>query len=348
MALLFSELSLAAQTAFAELSEQARVMDLESLAGLTGAFHRRTIKGRPYVYFGYRDPLGNVQRRIYVGPADERVNALVARFEQSKAPKRLAPNAQAAMALGCAGMVPKHYRIVRQLSRYGFFRAGGVLIGTHAFQALGNQLGARWANPQTTLDVDFAHAGRNVELALPADVKLSVHDALTSLELGLLPLQELSGTLGAHYRNPRDPELRVDFLTAMTRDGKPVTVESLGLVLEPLKFMDYLLEGTTQTAILSRDGACLVNVPAPARLAVHKLIVSAERKGSNRAKAVKDLEQAAALSEWCLFNDARAFREAWMDAIDRGRGWGARAKQGRLAMLERHPALDAPVLWGKR
>ena len=62
-----------------------------------------------------------MQRRVYVGPADDRVNALVAHFNNVKAPKRLMPNAQAALALGCAGTLPKHYRIVRQLVRYGFF-----------------------------------------------------------------------------------------------------------------------------------------------------------------------------------------------------------------------------------
>src|SRR5438270_6172406 len=151
---LYRELSVSAQTAYAELLEQARTLELESLASLRGSFQRRPIKGHQYVYFGYRDPLGGAQRRVYVGPADDRVNALVARFDAEKAPKKLAPNARAALALGCAGVVPKHYRIVRQLASYGFFRAGGVLIGTHAFAAMANMLGAYWTGGETTLDLD--------------------------------------------------------------------------------------------------------------------------------------------------------------------------------------------------
>jgi hypothetical protein len=262
---LHQEISLAAQTAYAEVLEQARTLELEALSGLTGAFHRRTIKGHEYVYFGYRDPIEGKQRRVYVGPADERVNALIERFNDIKAPKKLAPNAQAALALGCSGSLPKHYRIVRQLAAYGFFKAGGVLIGTHAFVAMSNMLGVRWTSGDRTLDVDFAHAGRNVSLALPSDVELSVHDALTSLEMGLLPIRELSGKAGAQYRNPRDPELRLDFLTSETRDGEPVVIDHLGLALEPLKFMEFSLEGTTQGALLSREGACVVNLPDPAR-----------------------------------------------------------------------------------
>ena len=55
-------------------------------------------------------------------------------------------------------------------------------------------------------------------------------------------------------------------------------------------------------ALLSREGACLVNIPAPARYAVHKLIVFGEREAAARAKAVKDIEQAAALAQWHLEN----------------------------------------------
>lgn len=343
---LYQELSLAAQTAYAEVLEQAHVLELDALSSLTGAFQRRAIKGREYVYFGYRDPIGGRQRRVYVGPAGERVNALVARFEDNKAPKRLAPNAQAAVTLGCTGTAPKHYRIVRQLAAYGFFRAGGVLVGTHAFVAMSNMLGVRWTRGGRTLDVDFAHAGRNVSLALPSDVELSVHDALTSLEMGLLPIRELSGKAGAQYRNPGDPELRLDFLTSATRRGEPVVIEHLGLALEPLKFMEFSLEGTTQGALLSRAGACVVNLPDPARYAIHKLIVFGERDTATRAKAAKDIEQSAALAEWHLHSgQARAFNVAWNDAMARGKGWSSRATQGRRALVARYPALDDKALW---
>ena len=348
MPALYTDLSLAAQTAYAEVLDQARTLELNALAGLTGSFHRRTIKGSDYVYFGYRDPIGDAQRRVYVGPADERVNALVARFNAAKAPKRLAPNAQAALALGCAATLPKHYRIVRQLAAYGFFKAGGVLIGTHAFVAMANMLGVRWTSGDRTLDVDFAHAGRNVSLALPTDVRLSVHDALTSLEMGLLPIQELSsGQTGGQYRNPQDPELRLDFLTPLTRDPGPVLMENLGLALKPLKFMEFSLEGITQAALLSRDGGCVVNIPSPARYAVHKLIVFGERDTASRTKAVKDIGQAAALAQWHLLNgQADHFREAWSDALGRGRDWKGRANEGRRALLARHPDLGDAALWG--
>lgn len=342
----YRELPLGAQTAYAELLEQTRLLELDALSTLVGSFQRRTIKGRRYVYFGYRDPLDGTQRRIYVGPDDERVKSLTERFEQVNAPRKLAPPASAAIALGCASVPGKHYRIVRQLAGHGFFRSGGVLVGTHAFVAMSNALGIRWAEADVTLDLDFAHSGNNVSLALPSDVRLSVHDALTSLELGLLPSVELEGRLGSRYANPRDPELRVDFLTSLTRSRTPAAVERLGVVLEPISFMDYALEGTTQVAVLARQGASLVNIPSPERYAVHKLIVYAERRKSDRAKATKDLVQAAALAEWHLeASEARTFNAAWRDALGRGPGWRRRARQGMKALLERRPELDAASLW---
>ena len=98
---LFQELSLTAQTAYAELGEQTRAFELEALAGLKGSFHARTIHGRRYVYFGYRDVDGK-QRMAYVGPDDDRVKALVERFNKVKAPGRLAPVAQSAQAAALA------------------------------------------------------------------------------------------------------------------------------------------------------------------------------------------------------------------------------------------------------
>ncbi len=342
---LYSELSLTAQTAYAELMDQTRAFELESLAGLKGSFSRKSIRGHAYVYFSYRDMDGK-QRMAYVGPDDDRVNALVTRFSQVKAPRKLAPLAQSAQALGCAATMPKHFRIVRQLSSYGFFRAGGVLIGTHAFVAMANMLGIHWVSADKTLDVDFAHAGRNVSIALPANLKMSVRDAITSLEMGLLPITEFSGKTGAQYRNPSDPELRLDFVTPDTRSGSTVFMEELGLALDPLKFMEFSLEGTTQAALFSREGACMVNLPAPARYAVHKLVIHGERSLAERVKAVKDIEQAAALAQWHHDNgQADVFNAVWRDALARGKGWRQRAVQGRDALLKRHPQLALDALW---
>lgn len=348
----FVSLSLSAQTAYAELFSQTQTFEMtNALAGLVGAFHKRTLKGRDYWYFGYRD-IDQKLRMAYVGPDSERVHALVAKFGETRKDKPLAPPARMAVAAGCTPATPKHFRIIKRLAEYGFFRAGGILIGTHAFLAMGNMLGVRWQDGAATLDVDFAHAGRNISVALPARLNIDVHGALESLEMGLLPMLQFNGKAGTQYRNLQDQELRLDFVTSMPsgaqvpRGKKPVVMKELNLVLEPLKFMEFSLEQTTQGCIFSSLGACVVNLPAPERFAVHKLIVFGERPVSERTKAAKDLLHAASLVSYFLENGQEGvFNAAWRDAVGRGKGWRLRAELGRKAMLRLAPELANKALW---
>lgn len=342
-----SQLSLAATTSYAELLEQTRALELSNaLAGLAGSFQKLKRKGHAYWYFAYRD-LDSKVRMAYVGPDDERVRALIERFERVRNTRPLAPQAQAAIALGCAAVAPKHFRIIKRLSEYGFFRAGGILVGTHAFLALGNMLGVRWSEGAATLDTDFAHAGRNVSVALPADLKIDVHGALESLEMGILPATQFdAGKAGAHYRNPADQELRIDFVTSAARRRGPVMMPELNLALQPLKFMELSLESPEQACLLDRTGACLINLPAPARYAVHKLIIAGERPPIERAKARKDLLQAASLASYFLqTGDVGTFNAAWRDAARRGKGWRTRLARGKSALLKIAPDVDARELW---
>jgi hypothetical protein len=251
-----------------------------------------------------------------------------------------------AITAGCAPVAPKHFRIIKRLSEYGFFPAGGILIGTHAFLAMGNMLGVRWHDGAATLDVDFAHAGQNVSLALSADIQIDVHGVLESLEMGLLPISRFNGKAGARYSNPKDSELRLDFVTGMTRDGLSVVMPKLNLALEPLKFMEFSLERPIQGCIFSNLGSCIVNLPAPERYAIHKLIVCGERPASQRTKSSKDLLQAASLVGYFLKNGRiDLFNAAWRDAICRGKGWRERAEPGRDALLRIAPHLSAGELW---
>lgn len=341
----YSRLSLGAQTTYAELFDQAQALEMQQHLGrLAGSFQRKKIKGRDYWYFAYRDVDGGM-RFVYVGPDGERVERLIARFRSEKT-NPLRARARATVALGAAATVPRHYRIIKRLGDYGFFRAGGLLVGTHAFSALGNLLGVRWESGDKTLDVDFAHAGRNISLALPANIRIDVHRALTSLEMGLLPIAQFSGDVGAEYRNPRDPELRLDFVTARHRGaGKPVRVPNLNVALQPLRFLEFALEEVTQGLVFCAEGATVVNLPSPARYAIHKLLVHGERPIRERVKAAKDLEQAAALASH--FRDERPdeFAAAWDDALSRGPSWRKRARQGRAALVRVAPDLAAAALW---
>ncbi|MDF1485411.1 nucleotidyltransferase domain-containing protein [Ramlibacter sp. H39-3-26] len=350
MPALFSELPLSAQTAYAQLRDVATAVGLErSITHLHGSFSKKTVKGTAYWYFAFRDIDGQV-RQLYVGPDSDAVRAAVeqARGSPARPDATLVPLAKSAVALGCAGALPKHLRAVRRLAEYGFFRAGGVLIGTHAFIAIGNMLGLRWRAADRTTDVDFAHAGKNISVALPANVQIDVHGALASFEQGFIPLVQLGGDAGASYRRSGDAEFQLDFLTSprLTDGGsdidKPVRISNLNVALQPLRFMEFSLEQVEPAVLMDRNGAsAMVTVPAPARYAVHKLLVVGERAGALRTKAHKDVQQAAALIEHMLQAQPDALHAAWQDALARGPDWRRRAEEGRAALQRAFPAIAA-------
>ena len=96
----------------------------------------------------------------------------------------------------------------------------------------------------------------------------------------------------------------------------------------------------------TRETAWYVNIPAPERYDVHKLIVRGERPAAERVKAEKYLEQASALAHWYLVNgQALRFNAAWRDAAVRGSGRRKRADAGRRALLARHADLSDKALW---
>ena len=329
--LLYRELPAAAQTAYAELYELVQVAETSrSPASLTGKVAYKTVKGSRYAYWAFKEIDGR-KREYYLGPDGPAIDAIeAARTRGAPALDAVARQAAAAIAQGCVATPPKHFRIARRLADYQFFRAGGLLVGTHAFLALGNQLGVAWGSGTRTLDLDFAHAGPggNVSVALPADMQANAHDAhdaLRSLEFGFLPALGGSKSLASHYVSEREPDLRIDFLTVVRRAGREVHAPELGIALSPLKFLDYLIEKPGQAVLIDRADAALVNLPDPARYGLHKLIVAHER-GARHPKHGKDIAQALALIDWHLQRAPHALVDAWDDLAVRGAGWVKRAR----------------------
>ncbi len=331
----YAALSLTAQTTYAETLEavQAQTM-MRNVSHLNGSFASKQVKGSTYWYFQFRDIGGGV-RQIYIGPDSERIQRLI---KEAKTPATSHTDslARAAFELGCAGVLPKHFSIIRRIAEYGFFKAGGVLIGTHAFIAMGNLLGVSWADGSRTHDVDFAHAGKSISIGMPADINVVTNATMDSLEMGLIPIQSFKGGAGATYLNPAEPELRLDFLSpAGSRSGDDAfNFKKLNIALQPLKFMEFSLESTTQAALLSRDGALLVNIPSPIRYGLHKLLVYGQRSEAFRTKSTKDILQSAALISYYARNDPASLKHAYRDLMERGPGWRKRAKEGIVALMK--------------
>ena len=161
------------------------------------------------------------------------------------------------------------------------------------------------------------------------------------MEGGFLPLVQYRGSAGASYKHRDEPEFQVDFLTPRTSDSEdPIRIPNLDVALQPLRFMEFSLEGVQQTTLFDPTGRCVVvNLPAPQRYAVHKLLIIGERAGAFKAKVSKDLAQAAALMSYFVANDPEALQEAWADALGRGPGWRKRAAEGLKALGRVEPEI---------
>jgi hypothetical protein len=138
--------------------------------------------------------------------------------------------------------------------------------------------------------------------------------------------------LGNSLRNARG--YRIELLTphqgADERADALVPLPSLpGLGAQPLRFLDYLLYGEVPTVVLHGPGIA-VNIPAPERYAVHKLIVATRRSGAGRLKAAKDAAQAGSLIRALIeTRQVDLLRDAWDDAMARGPHWRQALTRGR-------------------
>jgi hypothetical protein len=339
---LHKEYSLATQTAFAGLDAAARQADLvRSIADVPGGFARKKVTGRDYWYYQIKMPDGRLQQS-YVGPDDEATRILIQRHGDpaiKQAKQHLLRLTRAAIELGGAEIPFKHAKVIERLANSGLFSAGGILVGTHAFLAYQNLFGCVWTGGAATLDLDFAHAGRNVSLALPENLTIDSTAAIDSLQMGFIP--NINKT---SFKKFDEPDFDLDFLTSRGRtEDAPIHIARLGLTMQPLRFMELSLEDPMRCTLLAKSGPIVVNIPRPQRYALHKLLVYGERPQEQRTKANKDVIQAAALMDYLLANDPVEMGQLWIDVNNFGPGWRRRLNQGYNAMIAIHPECDFDV-----
>ena len=386
--MLYTPLSLAAQTAYAQLHEALQSREIaRGVADAPGSFNQKTVAGKTYWYYQYRDLDGKL-RQAYLGPHSERLATLIAAREHAERGNdpQIKALTQSASTLGFQTVAAPHLTIIKRLADAGFFRAGGVLVGTHAFLSAGNMLGVRWgdasrteaprqarnAGVRTALGVragvaelantrsigcaqrlatnaddgtpirhfgpdatpDFAHAGRHLQVALASEARLELGDVIDSLGMGFVPAASLSGVRDGRWMHPKEPGFVLDFLTPMGRgEQELVHVKAFNAEFQALRFMEFSLQDIESSAVFTRTQGCLVNVPNPARMAVHKLIVAGLRRTAERTKANKDLQQAAMLYRWYQDHDPAAWDAALADAHNRGPKWRTHVDSG-LAQMQ--------------
>jgi hypothetical protein len=95
--------------------------------------------------------------------------------------------------------------------------------------------------------------------------------------------------------------------------------------------LDYVLEESVDAAVIV-GGGIHVNIPGPARFALHKLWLASERSAAEAAKARKDLRQAEQILEVLADDRPGDVSEAWV-ALGRRKSLmrGAKASLQRLA-----------------
>jgi hypothetical protein len=306
-----------------------------SISSLKGSFSIKEVKGDEYVYFRVYNPGGQLDE-IYVGKRNEQTERLMRDHSSGKSEvvemgEKLRRLSSQIMAGAKMTTDKAMIRVIRSLADTGVFRNGGVLVGTHAFQAAGLMLGVCWSAETTrTTDVDLA-VERKVAVAIPI-VDADIPAVLDSLQMGFYPVPRLNHKEPSTNFAIRKSQLRLDVLTSKTEESNaPVFIKRFNCAAEPLSYLSYLMESPVPSVLLDTIPV-LVNIPQPVRYALHKLIVSQVRDVSADAKRPKDLYQSHQILS--VLQETRPFdiQPAWQNLIGRGPKWIQYAKVGLAAM----------------
>lgn len=329
-------LSTQMQTVYAELLEELVAIEAQRAIGHSGGtFVLKTVKSQEYYYHQHALPSGIVQR--YVGRRSPALDRVVERFAEGRAvaagERQRTTHLCALLRSGGALTIDgPSARVLGALADAAVFRLGGMLVGTHAFIALGNLLGVRWPGAGIrTDDIDIAGEGP-LAIAVPT-LSADVPQILDSLEMGFFPVPGLSPLQPSTSFKVRGKALRVDLLTPQTGGRtKPIPIPRFRAAAQPLPYMDYLI-AEPQEAVLVAGSGILVNVPAPARFALHKLLVARSRPAAQQSKSAKDLDQAAQLIEIVSEDRPGDLALAW-EAL--GQRQSSKATRNGLAALKKH------------
>jgi hypothetical protein len=248
--------------------------------------------------FVYRYRYDATGKRVaeYLGPqsADTTMTKVERARQEIEDQQALASYSQNLRKIGFYSADNSTVLTVASLFNVGIFGKGGVLIGTHAFGVILNDLGVAASPFPLTEDVDVARARRIEIAALPEGGLLALlkQTGLPFHEVPRLKRGEPSTSFKVHGR-----KLKVDLVVpAGHMPYKAIRVPELGAHATGLPFLEYLLENQAMSILVGRDRLVPVAVPHAGRFCIHKLAVHSLRGSSDTAKGEKDIFQAAALA----------------------------------------------------
>ena len=303
----------AVQTLFAELLQQV------ATAPRAGSVYRRTLDGIEYLYA--KVPVGAGRIDQFIGKAgdpkaENRAAAMQTGMELAAHRRRLVSMLRGQRLAGPDRILGA---TLDALAHAGLFDGGAVLVGTVAYLLSETLVGSRLPSPTLmTGDLDLATASLALTAEPPERLETILKRADPTFE-AVLQLDPQARP--SRFRNAYGYLVDLVTPTRTRDDANPMPLDRLEAGAAPLQHLAWLIADPVRTAALWGAGVP-VNVPQPARFAVHKLILAQRRDASSRVKRAKDLAQAKALIDVLAQNDPFALEDALGDAKAQGiKGW---------------------------
>jgi len=326
---------LAMQTLYSEAVEEAstqRTIQLDS----PGSPFNRVISGNEYVYWRFYRGGKRLEESLGRAGTPETEEKLAQKHHTQRELVSLARKAQLLRAAKFAAADNNAAITLASMYNAGLFVHGAVLVGSHAYGALLNNLGIRPVRNYQTNDVDVGTTGK-IAVAIPGD--RSFLDVLRDSGLRFLEVPELDPRKAATSFKVAGQQLKVDLLVPGTMAYESHRLPGLKANATGLPFFGYLLSRTVAASVIGKDHVIPLTVPHPAYFALHKLIVSTLRIDTRAEKSQKDLQQAMVLLEAML-----QLYPAEVDEAERALADDARVRVGQAATraltVARHPASE--------
>lgn len=318
---LFRPQELAFRTQYAELKERS-LQAAPLLPGTPGTLYLRSGTGSGYWY------------RVYYAVPGKQAETLVCREDNEAARQAMqeridfanwsATQVSSLRKLGFQVADKAVARVLVELHNLGAFEAGLVLVGTLAYMAWLNELGAIAASARTQ-DIDLARR-QTLKLAAPVEfLKTMQATGLPFVEVPGLPSSQPSTSV----KLPGVQGLRVDILAPGAPLGHVIQIPELSWAAQAVPHYDYLLTDPEPAALLAGGHCIPLRLPQAARMVWHKLYAAGKRKGFPE-KAAKDRLQAATLAAALIEHDPESLATAFEAAPE----------EIRRAAAEQQPALN--------
>jgi hypothetical protein len=329
-------LSIPLQTMYADLVERAWTGTMANLTQVGGyAKQRPGADGRTYLYWQPPQIAGLRPSAEYIG-IDNEVNrarleakqdTVTARKERRDIVRTLVRTARLPAPDSLTG------DILAALAEAGVFRLRAAVVGSVAYQCYPGLLGVRIpASLMRTGDLDLAQF-HSIAVAVEDQIDEDLLSVLKRVnkKFRAIPSPTSHKTRNYQLKLPGEQVYAVDILCPLRgRLREQITyLTALQTHAQTLKHLDFLLYQEINAVVLYGPGIP-VNVPAPERYALHKLLVSQLRheNAQSRAKAAKDISQAAALIGVLLDLRHDDLMDAWQELLARGPQWRRRAAGG--------------------